>query len=308
MSSFSAFAPSRDRPGRHAWRRARHLDDHDIRLHRVGAERAQPREQRARGGLRAVDEEDRDGRLGRFGFERALEPRGKKRRTAHAGRHVPERVAARDRVADDEDAHGLLRVELRAKMGKRSRPLTKGDRSVGRGASGSFADLSPSARRAASSREGPTARIISSASTVKLAGRFVSGVTLKKIDATRGVATGGRKSPHVTRTGCQVVVVDVPVASGESLAGCLTPPEQLDRLLEASRKYRAYQHWSRIRLGSSEKPITGQGFNAVKFDPRKPARTVRRNDGNLGMHGAMHWTECRRFSLPEFKRFGIFSG
>jgi site-specific DNA-cytosine methylase len=63
---------------------------------------------------------------------------------------------------------------------------------------------------------------------------------------------------------------------------------------------------SSIRLGSSEKPITGQGFNAVKFDPRKPARTVRRNDGNLGMHGAMHWTECRRFSLPEFKRFGSF--
>jgi DNA (cytosine-5)-methyltransferase 1 len=24
------------------------------------------------------------------------------------------------------------------------------------------------------------------------------------------------------------------------------------------------------------------------------------------MHGAMHWTECRRFSLPEFKRFGSF--
>jgi DNA (cytosine-5)-methyltransferase 1 len=44
----------------------------------------------------------------------------------------------------------------------------------------------------------------------------------------------------------------------------------------------------------------------VKFDPRKPARTIRRNDGNLGMHGAMRWDECRRFSLPEFKRFGSF--
>ncbi len=59
-------------------------------------------------------------------------------------------------------------------------------------------------------------------------------------------------------------------------------------------------------MGSSESKITGQGFNAVKFDPRKPARTVRRNDGNLGMHGAMHWSERRRFSLPEFKRFGSF--
>jgi len=59
-------------------------------------------------------------------------------------------------------------------------------------------------------------------------------------------------------------------------------------------------------VGSSESRITGQGFNAVKFDPAKPARTVRRNDGNLGMHGAMHWAERRRFSLPEFKRFGSF--
>jgi DNA (cytosine-5)-methyltransferase 1 len=24
------------------------------------------------------------------------------------------------------------------------------------------------------------------------------------------------------------------------------------------------------------------------------------------MHGAMHWSERRRFSLPEFKRFGSF--
>jgi len=59
-------------------------------------------------------------------------------------------------------------------------------------------------------------------------------------------------------------------------------------------------------VGSSESRITGQGFNAVKFDPNKPARTIRRNDGDLGMHGAMHWAECRRFSLPEFKRFGSF--
>ena len=96
------------------------------------------------------------------------------------------------------------------------------------------------------------------------------------------------------------------IACGDSLAGCDTPSEQLEKLREASKKYRAYRHWSRIRLGSSEKPITGEGFNAVKFDPRKPAGTIRRNDGNLGMHGAMRWDECRPFSLPEFKRFGSF--
>jgi DNA (cytosine-5)-methyltransferase 1 len=97
-----------------------------------------------------------------------------------------------------------------------------------------------------------------------------------------------------------------PVAAGTSLDGCSTPVEQLEKLREASQKYRAYRYWDKIRVGASEMPITGQGFNAVKFDPRKPARTIRRNDGNLGMSGAMHWGACRRFSLPEFKRFSSF--
>lgn len=96
------------------------------------------------------------------------------------------------------------------------------------------------------------------------------------------------------------------VTAGDSLVGCSTPPEQLEALLSAARKYRSFKYWDKVRMGSSESRITGQGFNAVKFDPRKPARTVRRNDGNLGMHGAMHWTERRRFSLPEFKRFSSF--
>ena len=50
----------------------------------------------------------------------------------------------------------------------------------------------------------------------------------------------------------------------------------------------------------------GNGFNAIRFDPRKPAHTIRRMDSNLGMGGAMRWDEKRRFSLPEFKRFGSF--
>jgi site-specific DNA-cytosine methylase len=96
------------------------------------------------------------------------------------------------------------------------------------------------------------------------------------------------------------------VAAGESLTGCTTPADQISELLDAGRKYRSFKYWDKVRAGSSESHITGQGFNAVKFDPRKPARTIRRNDGNLGMHGAMHWCERRRFSLPEFKRFGSF--
>jgi DNA (cytosine-5)-methyltransferase 1 len=100
--------------------------------------------------------------------------------------------------------------------------------------------------------------------------------------------------------------VTLPIACGDSLAGCSTPPEQINALLQAGRKYRSFKYWDKVRMGSSESHITGQGFNAVKFDPRKPARTVRRNDGNLGMHGAMYWAERRRFSLPEFKRFSSF--
>ena len=98
----------------------------------------------------------------------------------------------------------------------------------------------------------------------------------------------------------------IPVKARESLVGCSTPPEQLAVLFEAAKRYRSFKYWDKVRIGSSETHITGQGFNAVKFDPGKPARTIRRNDGNLGMHGAMHWSECRRFSLPEFKRFSSF--
>ncbi len=96
------------------------------------------------------------------------------------------------------------------------------------------------------------------------------------------------------------------MTAGESLAGCSTSSGQLAAPFEAGRNYRSFKYWDRVRVGTSESHITGQGFNAVKFDPRKPARTILRNDGNLGMHGAMRWAECRRFSLPEFKRFGSF--
>ena len=100
--------------------------------------------------------------------------------------------------------------------------------------------------------------------------------------------------------------ITLPIPCGNSLPGCSTPQEQLQKLLEAGRKYRAYRYWDRIRIGKSQQEITGNGFNAIRFDPRKPAHTIRRMDSNLGMGGAMHWAECRRFSLPEFKRFSSF--
>ncbi len=105
---------------------------------------------------------------------------------------------------------------------------------------------------------------------------------------------------------CHPAAQMAPITAGESLAGCSTPPEQLAALLEAGKKYKAYRLWDRIRIGRSQQDITGNGFNAIRFDPRKPAHTIRRMDSNLGMGGAMHWAKCRRFSLPEFKRFSSF--
>ncbi len=97
-----------------------------------------------------------------------------------------------------------------------------------------------------------------------------------------------------------------PISCGASLGGCVTPDAEISALLDAGRRYRSFKYWDHVRVGSSESRITGQGFNAVKFDPGKPARTIRRNDGNLGRHGAIYWAERRRFSIPEFKRFGSF--
>jgi hypothetical protein len=73
----------------------------------------------------------------------------------------------------------------------------------------------------------------------------------------------------------------------------ITPGDQLEALLEAGRKYRSFKYWDRVKVGRAEVDFTGQGFNAVKFDPRKPARTIRKNDGQLGMHGAMHNADTR---------------
>ena len=94
---------------------------------------------------------------------------------------------------------------------------------------------------------------------------------------------------------CHPAAQMAPIPAGESLAGCSTPPEQLAALFEAGKKYKAYRYWDRIRIGRSQQDITGNGFNAIRFDPRKPAHTIRRKDGNLGMDGAMHWANAGGF-------------
>ena len=77
-------------------------------------------------------------------------------------------------------------------------------------------------------------------------------------------------------------------------------------LLCAGDKYVAYEDWERIPYGRSRKDLGLSGFNCVKFHPDRPANTVRKSDGYLTMHGAMHWRERRRFTVAEFRRFGGF--
>jgi hypothetical protein len=81
-----------------------------------------------------------------------------------------------------------------------------------------------------------------------------------------------------------------PIPCGNSLEGVTTPQAQLAKLFDAGLRYRSFKYYDQIRIDRSEQDITGSGFNCVKFDPRGPARMVRQNDGNLSMHGAMHWS------------------
>lgn len=97
-----------------------------------------------------------------------------------------------------------------------------------------------------------------------------------------------------------------PIAAGEAIKDVSNPPSEIEFLLAAGQRYRAYKYWASIPIGQSEAKLTGQGMNAVKFTPDRPARTIRNNDGNLTMYGAMHWSEHRRFTEAEFKRFSSF--
>ena len=86
-----------------------------------------------------------------------------------------------------------------------------------------------------------------------------------------------------------------------------TPPEQLEKLLEAGRKYRAFKYWDRI-----QRRLVGEAISPARDStPSSSIRGSRRarsgaTTATSGCSGAMHWAERRRFSLPEFKRFGSF--
>lgn len=97
-----------------------------------------------------------------------------------------------------------------------------------------------------------------------------------------------------------------PEPAGRVIAGVDNDPSELAWLIEAGRKYVAFQSWPDMRIGTSRQDLGLSGFNCQKWDPSKPAPTIRKNDGHISMHGAMHWAERRRFTVDEFKRFSSF--
>jgi DNA (cytosine-5)-methyltransferase 1 len=98
-----------------------------------------------------------------------------------------------------------------------------------------------------------------------------------------------------------------PKTAAQALSGVVNNPEEVAWLLDAGLKYAAYQSWLDMPVGTCLSDLGfSSGFNCCKLDPSKPARTIRKADGHIGMFGAMHWSERRRFTVAEFKRFSSF--
>ncbi len=53
----------------------------------------------------------------------------------------------------------------------------------------------------------------------------------------------------------------------------------------------AFQHYDIIPMGKSVANTMGTvaGFSGHRLHARKPSRTITKNDGNIGLHGHMHW-------------------
>jgi DNA (cytosine-5)-methyltransferase 1 len=97
-----------------------------------------------------------------------------------------------------------------------------------------------------------------------------------------------------------------PISCSASTADLVIDQAERELLLEAGRKYRCYKYWHMIKPGQQEADITGVGFSATRYNPSKPANTITKTDGCISLHGAMHWSERRRFTVGEFKRFSSF--
>ena len=98
-----------------------------------------------------------------------------------------------------------------------------------------------------------------------------------------------------------------PITAREAIADVVNDPAEHAMLIAGGKKYASYADWHRIPYGHSRQSALGlSGFNCIKVHPDKPSNTVRKSDGEIGMHGLMHWAERRRFTIAEFKRLCSF--
>lgn len=99
-----------------------------------------------------------------------------------------------------------------------------------------------------------------------------------------------------------------PKACGKALAGIIQDEPQREWLLkEGIARSSCNKFWPYLKPGEHGDKLTkGSGFSCSKYDPAKPAPTITKTDGNIGLSGGMHWDEMRRFTLPEYKRFASF--
>lgn len=99
-----------------------------------------------------------------------------------------------------------------------------------------------------------------------------------------------------------------PIAASDALVGVSVDEDERQMLLSAAGKYRAYKYWGLIEPGRvlADYPGHKNGFSCRKHHPNRPAFTLPKNDGNISMHGSMHWVERRRFTVGEYKRLASF--
>lgn len=98
-----------------------------------------------------------------------------------------------------------------------------------------------------------------------------------------------------------------PVSCSAAVRGLEIDETERAWLLECGLKYAAYKSWAMMKPGDHGDDVTGKnGFSSIKYEPHRPAPTIPKNDGNVTMHGGMHWAERRRFTVAEYRRFSSF--
>jgi DNA (cytosine-5)-methyltransferase 1 len=99
-----------------------------------------------------------------------------------------------------------------------------------------------------------------------------------------------------------------PTTCEEALIGLVIDEIERKTLLDAGSKYQMYKRWNEIPVGGALSDIqkSGGGYNCKRVDPTKPMCAVCKTAAVVSIGAVMHWSERRRFTLGEFKRFCSF--